>query len=387
MVSMIAGAARVRRVLQRSWRRTLGPRGACLRMRPVLLVTLFALVAGVGLSASLVPLAAPASATTPSAVPVVDTEVTTPGGYVSLPDLSIVLDTRLGVGAPYAPVAAEGTVHLQATGRGGVPASGVAAVALNVSAMDPTTGGYLTVYGEGATRPGVSNLNFVAGQTVLTQVITPVGAGGEVDLYNGSAGTVELEADVTGYYLSGTPTVAGAFGSLAPSRLLDTRSGVGAPKAAVAPGGTAHLQVTGMGGVPVSGVSSVVLNVTATAASRGGFVTVYADGSVRPGVSNLNFVAGQIVANLVIARVGTGGFVDLYNGSAGTVQLIADVSGYYLSGTPSVAGTFGSPVPSRLLDTRIGLGAPKVAVAAGGIAQFQVTGRGGVPVSNVAAVF
>jgi len=141
MVSMIAGAARVRRVLLRSWRRTLGPRDFSLATRPVLLVTLIALVAGVGLSASLVPLAAPASATTPSAVPVVDTEVTTPGGYVSLPDLSIVLDTRLGVGAPYAPVAAEGTVHLQATGRGGVPASGVAAVALNVSAMDPTRAG------------------------------------------------------------------------------------------------------------------------------------------------------------------------------------------------------------------------------------------------------
>jgi PQQ-like domain/Bacterial Ig-like domain (group 3) len=284
------------------------------------------------------------------------------------------------------PVAAGATVHLQVTGRGGVPASGVAAVALNVSVLDPTAAGYLTVYGDGVTRPGVSNLNFVAGHPMPRQVITPVGASGKVDLYNGSSGTVQLFADVTGYYLSGTPTAAGAFGSLTPSRLLDTRSGVGALKASVAASGTARLQVAGRGGVPVSGVSAVVLNVTATAATRAGYLTVYADGSVRPGVSNLNFAAGQTVPNLVITRVGTNGLVDLYNGSGGTVQLIADVSGYYLSGKPTVAGTFGSLIPSRLLDTRIGLGAPKVAVATNGIGQFQVTGRGGVPLSNVSAV-
>jgi PKD repeat protein len=122
----------------------------------------------------------------------------------------------------------------------------------------------------------------------------------------------------------------GGFGSLAPSRLLDTRFGVGAPKAPVAAGGTVHLQVLGRGGVPVSGVSAVVLNVTVTAPTKPGYLTVYGDGSARPGASNLNFVAGQTVPNLVIAPVGANGKVDLYNGSAGTVQLIADVSGYYL---------------------------------------------------------
>ena len=123
----------------------------------------------------------------------------------------------------------------------------------------------------------------------------------------------------------------GTFRSLPPSRLLDTRNGIGAPKLAVVAHGTVHLQVTGRGGVPASGVSAVVLNVTAVTPTSGGYLTVYGTGSARPGVSSLNFVAGQTVPNLVIAPVGTGGKVDLYNGSSGTIQILADVSGYYLN--------------------------------------------------------
>src|SRR5450631_4442830 len=81
----------------------------------------------------------------------------------------------------------------------------------------------------------------------------------------------------------GTP---GAFTSLSPSRLLASRSGTGAPGGAVAARGTVHLQLTGRGGVPASGVSAVVLNVTATAPTKAGFITVYGDGATRPVASN-----------------------------------------------------------------------------------------------------
>ena len=130
---------------------------------------------------------------------------------------------------------------------------------------------------------------------------------------------------------AGAVTIPGGFTSLTPARLLDTRTGVGAPKAAVAAHGTLHLQVTGRGGVPAAGVSAVVVNVTVTGPASPGYVTVYADGTALPATSSLNFVAGQTVPNLVVAPVGADGKVDLYNNSGGTVQLIADVSGYYLS--------------------------------------------------------
>lgn len=126
--------------------------------------------------------------------------------------------------------------------------------------------------------------------------------------------------------------VDGGFVSLAPARLLDTRIGNGAPVGAVAPGGVLALQVTGRGGVPTSGVSAVVLNVTVAGSSGSGWVTAYADGAAHPTASNLNFVPGQIVPNLVVVPVGANGQVDLYNGSSGSTQLVADVAGYYVTG-------------------------------------------------------
>src|SRR4051812_30818711 len=74
---------------------------------------------------------------------------------------------------------------------------------------------------------------------------------------------------------------AGAFVSLAPSRVLDTRSGNGA-SGPVGPNRTVSVQITGRGGVPTSGVSAVVLNVTETGASQPGFITVYPNGALLP---------------------------------------------------------------------------------------------------------
>jgi hypothetical protein len=80
----------------------------------------------------------------------------------------------------------------------GLPA-GTTAVALNVTATNPTASSYLTVYPADQTRPTVSNLNFVGGQTIPNLVIVRVGAGNTVTFYN-AAGTVDILADLAGYY-------------------------------------------------------------------------------------------------------------------------------------------------------------------------------------------
>ncbi len=293
------------------------------------------------------------------------------------------LDTRSNNGAS-GPVAAGGTVALQVDGRGGLPASGVGAVVLNVTVTQAKAGGYITAYPDQETRPGTSNLNFSAGQTVPNLVVVPVGKDGKVNLYNGSGGTVQLLADISGYFAAGDPASAGAFGALSPARLLDTRSNNGA-SGPVAAGGTVALQVDGRGGLPASGVGAVVLNVTVTQAKAGGYITAYPDQETRPGTSNLNFSAGQTVPNLVVVPVGKDGKVDLYNGSGGTVQLLADISGYFAAGDPASAGAFGALSPARLLDTRSNNGASGP-VAAGGTVALQVDGRGGLPASGVGAV-
>jgi len=297
-----------------------------------------------------------------------------------------VLDTRNGTGAVHSPVAALSSVSVQVTGVDAVPASGVSAVVLNVTVTQPTAGGYITVYPDGATRPTASNLNFNPAQTVPNLVVVPVGADGKITLYNGSAGTVQLIGDIAGYYLSGPPATAGAFGPVGPTRVLDTRVGNGAPRTAVAAGASLKVQIEGAHAIPASGISAVVLNVTVTQPTAGGYITAYTDGATRPTASNLNFNPAQTVPNLVVVPVGADGKITLYNGSAGTVQLIGDIAGYYLAGTPTTAGAFGPTGPTRGLDTPVGNGAPRAAVAAGASVKVQIEGAHAIPASGISAV-
>jgi len=239
-----------------------------------------------------------------------------------------VLDTRNGTGGFSKPVAASKDIALKVTGQDGVPASGVTAVVLNLTATGPTAGGWVVAYPDGKARPAEgSNLNFTKGETIPNLVIVAVGSDGKVDLYNGSGGTVNLVADVQGYY-----TASGGSGLVpgAPVRVLDTRNGTGGFSTPVAAGKDIALKVTGQDGVPATGVTAVVLNVTATGPAEGGYVTAYPDGQPRPAQgSNLNFTKGETIPNLVIVAVGSDGKVDLYNGSGGTVNLVADLQGYY----------------------------------------------------------
>src|SRR5262252_1366101 len=161
---------------------------------------------------------------------------------------------------------------------------------------------------------------------------------------------------------SANPSAAGAFAAVGPSRVLDTRNGVGAPKAAIQPHIAVAVQVTGSGGVPASGVSAVVVNVTATASTAAGHITGYADGAARPPVWNVNFTRGQTAAGLITVAVGANGKIDLFNNSAGTTQLLADVEGYYLAGTAPL-----SMATQSLHDGVAGLAYSEALSATGGV--------------------
>ena len=240
------------------------------------------------------------------------------GSFVPLSP-SRILDTRHAIGvATTTPVAGQSSIQVQVTGVGGVPATGVGAVVLNVTVTQPTWEGFVTAYPTGEPRPVVSNVNFSAGQTVPNLVTVKVGAGGQVTLFNGqfeAARTLHLVADVAGYYLAGTASEPGTYAPLVPSRILDTRNAIGVATTTPVPGqGSVELQVTGAGGVPATGVAAVVLNVTVTQPTWDGFITVYPTGQPRPGVSNLNFTTGTTIPNLVTVKAGDGGKVTLFNG-------------------------------------------------------------------------
>jgi hypothetical protein len=103
-------------------------------------------------------------------------------------------------------------------GRGGVPATGVGAVALNVTVTEPSAASYLTVWPTGAARPLASNLNFVAGQTVANSVITRVGANGSISIIN-NTGAAQVVVDVLGWFPDNQSYVG-----VTPARLADTRN-------------------------------------------------------------------------------------------------------------------------------------------------------------------
>jgi hypothetical protein len=232
-----------------------------------------------------------------------------------------ILDTRATT-----PLGPGESRDIQITGAGGVPATGVSAVVMNVTVTGGTANGdFLTVFPAGVTRPGVSNLNFDAGQTIANRVIVKVGTGGKVTVYN-QTGSTHVIFDVNGWFTDTTISTGGpgALTALSPVRILDTRSG-----SPLAGGETRPIQITGQGGVPASGVSAVVMNVTVTQPSaNGGFIKLYPSGGTVPVVSDVNFNAGQTVPNLVLVKVGPDGKVNLYN-QTGTAHVLFDVVGWY----------------------------------------------------------
>lgn len=249
-------------------------------------------------------------------------------------------------------------------GGGTIPT--ITSAVLNVTITAGTAATVIQVYPAPVTPvPPTSSLNTTkGGQTRANQVTVSVpttgDAAGKVALLNG-AGTAHLIVDITGYYVSGT---GGAlFGDVTPVRVLDTRTGLGAPKAPVGAGGTLDLKVTG-GSVPAD-ATAVTLNLTGTAPTRATNVKAYptpASGNAVPNVSSLNLVTGETAPNLVTVKIGDGGRIRLQNAN-GSVQLIADIAGYY--GGTGATSVYTAISPERFLDTRSGQGAAPILTTAG----------------------
>jgi hypothetical protein len=225
------------------------------------------------------------------------------------------------------------------------PATGIAAVSLNVTVDQPDQAGFVTVYPCGDLNE-VSNVNFLPGQTVPNAVLTPVSADGNVCFFSNTP--THIIADINGYF----PANSG-FTPVAPKRVFDTRPGE-SPNALSGGwknpiGGTTVLasQMTGLAGVtPASGVSAVSLNVTVDNPVASGFVTVYPCGSPLPLVSSVNYVAGQTVANAVIAPLAADGKVCFYSNVQ--TDIIVDINGWF----PTASGYAPASTPGRVFDTR-----------------------------------
>jgi hypothetical protein len=295
---------------------------------------------------------------------------------------SRLLDTRNGQGGNIMPLAGGAFTELDVTGVGGVPEGGVTAVVMNVTVQGPTAAGYLAAWPSGEPQPLVANLNFGPGQTVPNLVTVKVGANGRVNIFN-SAGMANVIADVMGYYTTSRPSSGGLFTPLVPSRILDSRTGLGrgGVAAPIPPNGSIDVPVTGLGGVPSSGVSAVALNLVVDSPTAEGYLTTWPTGEVRPLAATHNFVPGLTVGNFVLAKVGANGRISIFN-SAGTTHVIADVVGYFSSS----GGAFVPVTPRRLVDTRDGTGGPYGAVGPDGAFDAALANGSPVPANATAVV-
>ncbi|MDQ2728050.1 MAG: hypothetical protein M3Y91_09365 [Actinomycetota bacterium] len=211
-------------------------------------------------------------------------------------------------------------------------ATSASAVVANVTVTDTRSPGYLTAFPDGIDRPMASNLNWVAGQTTANRVIVPVGADGNVTLYNGSAAPADVIVDVVGYYsgAAGSATVGSLFNPVDPIRVGDTRASSGLPDAGKTLGAGTNLatQFTGTNGIP-QGASAVVVNLTGTDPTAPSFFTVSPAATVgRPSSSDLNLATGETRANADLATLSAAGSANLYN-LAGRADAIMDLAGYF----------------------------------------------------------
>ena len=324
-----------------------------------------------------------------------------------------VLDTRARLGIRNGPVRTGGgwspsdsrvvrhdavvNHELKVTGKFGVPATGVSAVLLNVTAVDAPGAGFVAVRprrpsccddlaihdDRAAIDPGIpatSNLNVGPSDAVANLVLARVGAGGTINLFN-SFGPTHIVADVAGWFDTGSadPLALGYVGA-APTRVLDTRNGTGGPARRFEIGETRTVAVAGVAGVP-DDASAVVVNLTATQAQAAGYVRAFPSGIATPEASNLNFNERVDRANLAVVPVGADGRIAVRVDDAAT-HLVVDVMGAFAPGGDRITAI----EPVRVADSRSGLGLPSGKLADGEVVAVQLRGVGPIPADATAVV-
>jgi hypothetical protein len=333
----------------------------------------------------------------------------TPGSYTPLAPVRI-CDTRSESvshisAAPFnqcdfQTIAAGGTLTINVANEAqfNVPADATAVV-LNVTVVNPTGPGFVTVFPAGADVPNASNLNYVGGEVVPNLVEVGTGSMGQASF--SSQNQTDLVVDLEGYT---TAAGAGLYTALSPTRICDTRAvsaaspsnqcnnGVAQAAGFLNPAQPLSINVANAGatfGVP-AGATAAVLNITDTNPDAAGFMTVYPQGTAEPNASNLNFAFDQTTANRVIVPLSDTG--DITVATTAPSDLVVDVSGYY---SASGAQFSAESAPVRICDTRPASSfspsnqcTAHGAIGGGSANQMTINVRGlaGVPVGATAAV-
>jgi hypothetical protein len=297
------------------------------------------------------------------------------------------LDTAAGVGVPdRCRLTQDGwsgenrRIDMQIGGAGGVPATGVVAVALALQVAGPNAPTMVLAAPTGSTKAlrvvtAAMNVDS-AGSTVI-----PLGSGGRVSLTL-STGAADVAVDVLGYYKVADGT-GQRFHPTKPARVLNTVSA----RAPLQPGETRSVRVAGLGGVPGSGASAVTVALTVYDPPQSGGVTLYGGGDDAPPTGQLSLTspAHGWRTNLLLARLDASGTVVVRNDDTGPRDVTLDVAGWWAPSSVAGGSVFRYRSPVKVVDTASDLGVVD-ALRAGSPASVPLAGVGGIPASGVTAV-
>ena len=241
-----------------------------------------------------------------------------------------VLDTAAGVGVAAGPLGTTATVPVTIAGQGGVPTGAGGTVVLSVRARNATLATDVTIWPTGDVMPGSPQLSVRPPLDEQNLAFVPVAPDGTVSVHN-AVGRVDVAVTIVGFL-----PAANGYTPIVPQSVLDTRTGVGAAKAQLKAKATVNLTVGGVGAVPLTGVTAVVVQLGVISASGTTDLTAWTTGTAMPAVPSTGPAKkGEVEQNTAIVPLDATGRFTVRN-KAGKADVTADVVGYFgdtVSGT------------------------------------------------------
>ncbi|WIB77543.1 RHS repeat-associated core domain-containing protein [Curtobacterium sp. MCPF17_002] len=264
---------------------------------------------------------------------------------------------------------------VQIAGVDGLPTSGIGAVSLMLTVVNPNG------QGQFVGRPDADGANTllmiygagVDGNTSNTSLLA-VGDDGKIRV-NTQTSQTRVVIDVTGYYTSTANGVgAGGFVPVSSKRIVNTGTATNAPQGPLTGGKSFTFTAAGANGVPANAAAVAVNIIVNNVNSVAGWVRPFPAGATDPsGALNYGPTGGLSTAMSAQVAVGSGGKITIDTADNGSsLNVIVDVQGYFMPSNPG--GGF-TPQTGRLIDTRSGS-----AVASNGSLAVQIAGaKTGIP--------
>ncbi|CAN5502101.1 hypothetical protein BH11ACT8_BH11ACT8_28950 [soil metagenome] len=250
---------------------------------------------------------------------------------------------------------AGGRVALKMLGGNGIPATGVEAVMLLVTARGAPSAGRVDI----GTAVGAATARLLVprGAVVSNQVLVVPDADGNVALRTSVRALVQVRTlgwvgETGAASAPGGPAADdGLVRAITPVRVFDTQKGVNTRRSPLTGRRVRTLDLSAFPAIP-AGAGAVIANVTVRRPTSGGYLELYARSVPRPQRPEIAITRGVDSTQQVLLPVDRSRRISLF-ALPHRVDVSVDVQGYLLpTADPATPGLHVGPAPARLLDTR-----------------------------------